>query len=307
MESTGVYWKPIFHVLEEVEGLQVVLANSQQVRNLRGDKTDPNDSRWLAHLLRHGRIRPSYIPPLEIRELRESTRRRKQLVRAGAQERNRVQAVLEDANIKIGNVLTNMFGLSGQLMMKALVEGRATADQIADLAQRQARKTIPQIQAAIEGHRMSDPQRVLIRLSMAHLAFLEKNRSRTWTMRSCIALNDTDYKVLWRCCRPYQVSRNRRPPPSWQKWVTTWTCLGRGRGAVHGQVSALVTTRAGENVNAPRRCAAIRGYEPRSSSALGALPTRTNRCSNRDISGWRPASGTNERLCGCTPSRLDLV
>jgi transposase len=177
MESTGAYWKPIFNVLEEVEGLHVVLANSQQVRNLRGHKTDPNDSRWLAHLLRHGMIRPSYISPREIRELREFTRRRKQLVRAGVQERNRVQSVLEDANIKIGNVLTDVFGLSGQLMMEALVEGRANADQIADLAQRQARKKIPQIQAAIEGHRMSDPQRVLIRLSMAHLAFLEEQLS----------------------------------------------------------------------------------------------------------------------------------
>jgi transposase len=131
--------------------MEVVLANSQQVRNLRGHKTDPNDSRWLAHLLRHGMIRPSYIPPRYIRELREFTRRRKQLVRAGVQERNRVQAVLEDANIKIGNVLTDIFGLSGQLMMEALIEGQATADQIAELAQRQARKKIPQIQAAIEG------------------------------------------------------------------------------------------------------------------------------------------------------------
>jgi transposase len=113
MESTGAYWKPIFNVLEEVEGMRVVLANSQHVRNLKGHKTDPNDSRWLAHLLRHGMIRPSYIPPRHIRELRELTRRRKQLVRTGVQERNRVQAVLEDANIKIGNVLTDVFGLSG--------------------------------------------------------------------------------------------------------------------------------------------------------------------------------------------------
>ena len=178
MESTGAYWKPIFNILEEVPGIQVVLANSQQVRNLRGHKTDPNDSRWLAHLLRHGMVRPSYIPPRYIRELREFTRRRKQLVRAGVQERNRVQAVLEDANIKIGNVLTDVFGLSGQLMMEALVEGRASADEIAQLAQKQARKKIPQIQAAIEGHRMTDAQRVLIRFSMAHLAFLEEQISQ---------------------------------------------------------------------------------------------------------------------------------
>jgi len=173
MESTGAYWKPIFNVLEEVEGMRVVLANSQQVKNLRGHKTDPNDSRWLAHLLRHGMIRPSYIPPRAIRELRDFARRRKQVVRAGVQERNRVQAVLEDANIKIGNVLSDVFGLSGQLMIEALVEGQATAKEVAELAQKQARKKIPQIQAALEGHRMSEAQRILIRFSMGHLAFLE--------------------------------------------------------------------------------------------------------------------------------------
>jgi len=173
MESTGSYWKPIFNVLETTPGMQVVLANSKLVKNLRGHKTDPSDSRWLAHLLRHGMIRPSFIPPLAVRELREFTRRRKQLVRAGTQERNRVQKVLEDANIKIGNVLSDVFGLSGQLMLEALVEGKATAEQIAQLAQKAARRKIPQIQAAIEGHRMSDTQRILIRFSMAHLAFLE--------------------------------------------------------------------------------------------------------------------------------------
>jgi transposase len=174
MESTGSYWKPIFNVLEMTPGMQVVLANSKLVKNLRGHKTDPSDSRWLAHLLRHGMIRPSFIPPLAVRELREFTRRRKQLVRAGTQERNRVLKVLEDANIKIGNVLSDVFGLSGQLMLQALVEGQATAEQVAQLAQKTARRKIPKIQAAIEGHRMTDIQRTLIRFSMAHLAFLEE-------------------------------------------------------------------------------------------------------------------------------------
>ena len=173
MESTGSYGKPIFNVLETTPGMPIVLANSQMVKNLRGHKTDPNDSRWLAHLLRHGMIRPRFIPPLAVRELRDFTRRRQQLVRAGAQERHRVQKVLEDANVKIGNVLTDVFGLSGQLMIEAIVETPATAQPIAQLAQKQARKKIPQIQAAIEGHRMSDSPRALIRFSMAHLAFLE--------------------------------------------------------------------------------------------------------------------------------------
>jgi len=89
------------------------------------------------------------------------------------QKRNWVEAVLEDANIKIGNVLSDVFGLSGQLMIEALVEGQATVRQVAELAQKQAKEKIPQIQAALEGHRVSDAQRALIRLSMGHLAFLE--------------------------------------------------------------------------------------------------------------------------------------
>jgi transposase len=119
MESTGEYWRPVFNVLEEAESLAIMLANSQQVKGLRGHKTDPEDAHWLAHLLRHGMIRPSYIPDLRIRQLRDLTRRRKQLVSNGAQERNRVQKILEGANIKLGNVLTDVFGLSGQLMLES--------------------------------------------------------------------------------------------------------------------------------------------------------------------------------------------
>lgn len=173
MESTGEYWKPVFNVLEEAKGLQIVLANPQQVRGLRGHKSDRADSRWLAHLLRHGLIRPSYIPAKAIRELRSLTRRRRQLVRNGAQERNRVQKELEGANIKLGNVLSDVFGLSGQLMLEALLEGKAEPAEVAQLAQKQARKKIPQIEAALEGHRMSDLQRQLIRLSLAHMALIE--------------------------------------------------------------------------------------------------------------------------------------
>lgn len=178
MESTGEYWRPIFNVLEEeAERLKVILANSQQVKALRGHKTDPQDAHWLAHLLRHGMIRPSFIPPKCIRELRDLTRRRRQLVRAGAQEKNRVQKILEGANIKLGNVLSDVFGLSGQLMLDALLEGKASTEEIAQLAQRSAKKKIPQIRAAIEGHRMSAIHRRLINLSLDHMAFLEEQIS----------------------------------------------------------------------------------------------------------------------------------
>jgi len=125
MESTGVYWKPVLNVLEEDPqySLKIILANPQQVKAVTGHKTDPHDARWLAHLLRHGMIRPSFIPPRPIRELRDFTRRRKQMIGIAAQERNRVQKVLEDANVKIGDVLSDVFGLSGQLMLEALVNG----------------------------------------------------------------------------------------------------------------------------------------------------------------------------------------
>jgi len=175
MESTGEYWRPIYNVLEEVTDVELILANSQQVKALRGHKTDPSDAHWLAHLLRHGMVRPSYIPPLEIRQLRDLTRRRKQLVRTGAQERNRIQKILEDANIKLGNVLTDIFGLSGQRMLDKLLEGgEATVDEIAELAVRSARKKIPQIRTALQGHRLKDHHRRLINFSLDHMALVEE-------------------------------------------------------------------------------------------------------------------------------------
>ena len=173
MESTGSYWKPIFHILDDGK-LKVVLANSQQVRNLRGHKTDRNDSRWLAHLLRHDMIRPSFIPPREVRELRDLTRRRKQLIGNGVDERNRVQRVLQEANVQLGAVLSDLFGASGLDMLESLVNQQATPEEIAQLARKQARKKIPQIQAALEGHHMTEHHRALIRHSMRHLAFLEE-------------------------------------------------------------------------------------------------------------------------------------
>ena len=173
MESTGSYWKPIFHVLDDGE-LKVVLANSQQVKNLRGHKTDRNDSRWLAHLLRHDMIRPSFIPRREVRELRDLTRRRKQLIGHAVDERNRVQRVLQEANVQLGTVLSDLFGTSGLDMLEALVNQDASPEEIAQLARQQARKKIPQIQTALEGHHMTEHHRGLIRHSMRHLAFLEE-------------------------------------------------------------------------------------------------------------------------------------
>lgn len=173
MESTGSYWRPIYNILDDGE-MEIVLANSQHVKNLRGHKTDRNDARWIAHLLRHAMIRPSFVPNRETRELRDLTRRRKQMVGCAAEERNRVQRVLQEANVQLGTVLSDVFGESGLNMLDALMNPDATPEKIADLAVRQARKKIPVLKKALEGHRMTDHHRKLIRHSMEHLAFLEE-------------------------------------------------------------------------------------------------------------------------------------
>ena len=172
MESTGCYWKLVLNILEvdPEYRLEVVLANAQQVKAVTGHKTDPHDARWLAHW--HGMIRPSFIPPRAQCELRDLTRRRKQMVRAAAEERNRVQKVREDANVKIGDVLSDVFGLSGQLIWEALVAGQSSAGEVAQLARGHARKKIAELTAALEGHPMRDAHPFLITRAMRHRAFL---------------------------------------------------------------------------------------------------------------------------------------
>lgn len=172
MESTGSYWKPVFN---ELEGhVQVYLANPQEVKIRKGHKTDDKDGWWLAHLLRHAMIHPSFIPPRAIRELRDLTRRRKRLLSNATAEKNRIQKVLEDANVKLGNVLSDVFGVSGQLMLDALLKGEAQPAEIAQFAKYSARKKIPEIAQALEGHQMSDHHRRMIRYSLSHLQFLEE-------------------------------------------------------------------------------------------------------------------------------------
>src|SRR5437667_1691653 len=172
MESIGSYWKPVFNILEG--SLKVILANPEQVKALRGKKSDPNDSRWLASLLRHGLVQGSFIPPRGSRELRDLTRRRRRLVGDGAAERNRVQKVLEDANVKIGNVLSDVFGTSGQAMLEALLENKRSAAEIAELGHWSLARKIPQIIEAPEGHRMSDHHRFMIRQCLRHMRSIEE-------------------------------------------------------------------------------------------------------------------------------------
>jgi transposase len=170
MEATGVYWKPVWHVLEE--RFELVLANAQHVRNLPGRKTDVGDAAWIADLLAHGLIRSSFVPPAPIQELRDLTRTRKQLVREIAQHSLRLQKVLEDANIKLGSVLSDVLGQSGRAMLNAIVAGEADPVQLAELALGTARTKKAALVEALRG-RVTPHHRALLKLHLGLVDALE--------------------------------------------------------------------------------------------------------------------------------------
>ena len=169
MESTGPYWKPVFNLLEE--HFTVILANARHIKNVPGRKTDVKDCQWIAQLLRCGLIRGSFIPPKSIRELRDLTRYRKRLIEDATSERNRIQKVLEDANIKLSSVLSDLFGVSGRDMLEALLEGEGSPEEIAKLARGRLKAKISEIEKALGGS-LSEHHRFLLRQSLEHINFL---------------------------------------------------------------------------------------------------------------------------------------
>jgi transposase len=170
MEATGVYWKPVWHILEG--RFELVLANAQHIRNVPGRKTDVNDAMWIADLLAHGLIRSSFVPPAAIQELRDLTRTRKQLVREISQHTMRIQKVLEDANIKVGSVLSSVLGRSGRAMLEAIIEGVEDPEQLADLAQGTARKKHAQLVESLRG-RVTPHHRGMLQLHLDLVDALE--------------------------------------------------------------------------------------------------------------------------------------
>ena len=172
MESTGVYWHPIWNLLEE--GRQILLANPQHLKAVPGRKTDVKDAEWLADLHRHGLLKASFIPPKPVRVLRELTRYRKTLVQERAQEVNRLQKVLEGANIKLAAVATDVLGKSGRQMIEALVGGAQDAQALAELARGRLRAKLPDLRLALEG-RVQPHHRFLLERILAHIDFLEQS------------------------------------------------------------------------------------------------------------------------------------
>lgn len=172
LESTGVYWRPVFNVLED-EGRTLLLVNPQHMRAVPGKKTDVRDSEWLADLLRHGLLRASFIPPAPIRAVRELTRYRKTLVQQRADEANRLQKTLEGANLKLAAVASDVLGVSGRAMFAALLDGERDPEVLAELARGALRAKLPQLRQALTG-RVQPHHLVLISQILAHIDFLEQ-------------------------------------------------------------------------------------------------------------------------------------
>ena len=170
IESTGVYWKPVFNILEDA--LRVILINPEHARALRGRKTDVKDAEWLADLLRHGLLKASFIPPPEIRELRELTRYRESLVREQTAVANRIQKVIESANIKLAQVVSDALGVSGRAILWAMARGETDPQQLAKLAHGKLQPKRSELERALHG-RLTANQRFVLRESLQHWEDLE--------------------------------------------------------------------------------------------------------------------------------------
>jgi transposase len=186
MESTGVFWHPIYNILED-EARTIILVNAQHMKAVPGHKTDAKDSEWLADLLRHGLLKASFIPPAPIRELRELTRYRKTLVQERASEINRLQKVLESANLKLAAVATDILGKSGRDMLDALANGQEDPEVLAALARGRLRPKIPELQRALQG-RVKPHHRFLIEQIVSHIDFLDQAIAKVYgEVERCLA------------------------------------------------------------------------------------------------------------------------
>ena len=175
LESTGIYWRPVFNLLEE--GHTIILVNARHMKAVPGRKTDVKDAEWIADLLRHGLLKASFIPSKPTRDLRDLVRYRKTLVQERAQEINRLHKVLETANIKLSSVVRDVLGKSGRRMLAAMIEGVSDAEALAELARGTLRHKLPQLQQALRGQ--IDPHhQVLLGQIFEHINYLEHSIQR---------------------------------------------------------------------------------------------------------------------------------
>jgi transposase len=206
MESTGVYWRPIYNLMEGL--FELLLVNAQHIKAVPGRKTDVKDADWIAELLRHGLLRGSFVPSRPQRQLRELTRHRTTLVQERARTINRMQNVLEDANIKLASVVTDIRGVSARSMLEALIAGERDLSVMAELARGRMRSKRAELEEALRGHFLPHHSFLLTE----HLTVI----SITWTrplIGSVKPLRSTSQtnKRRWRCSTRFPVLANGRP------------------------------------------------------------------------------------------------
>ena len=181
MEATGNYWKPFYYLLEDLPGVEVMLVNARHVKNLPGRKSDVSDATWLAQLGAHGLVRASFVPPEPIRVLRDLTRARTAITRERGRETQRLEKLLEDAGIKLSAVASDITGVSGRLMLAALIDGQRDPAMLADLAKRRLRSKIPALTEALTG-RFNEHHAFLARVHLTlidqHTAAIEEITAR---------------------------------------------------------------------------------------------------------------------------------
>ena len=172
MESTSVYWKPVWNILED--SFTLLLANARMIKNVPGRKTDVNDAEWIAKLLRNGLIESSFVPPEPIRDLRDMTRYRKKLIGNITAEKNRIHKLLQDANIKLTTYMTDIFGVSGRNLLQAIINGeKIETENLDKLVKGNLRNKIPELQDALNG-RLRQHHREMIRFCWEHIEYLER-------------------------------------------------------------------------------------------------------------------------------------
>lgn len=194
MESTGVYWKPVYNILEQ-EGIETIIVNAQHIKAVPGRKTDVKDAEWIADLVRHGLVKSSFIPSREQRELREIVRYRNEIVNERARELNRIQAVLEGANIKLGSVVTDISGATGMAILHALVDGKTNPEYLSTLAKGRLTEKVRELQRALKGS-IGTHQMQMLKLQLDHIEFLSTSISEM----------DEDIKKNRICRRVYRIA-----------------------------------------------------------------------------------------------------
>jgi transposase len=196
LEATGVFWKPVWNVLEG--RFTLLLVNPRHLKKVPGRKTDVSDAEWIAQLLQHGLLRGSFVPPRAVRDLRDLTRHRAQLVAEHTRVANRIHKLLEDANIKLGSVASDVLGKSGRAMLQALLHGEQDLEKMADLARGTLRRKIPQLRLALEGH-FTEHHRYLLERLLSHVTELDdqiEEVSRRIATRLAELLPAEDYRRL---------------------------------------------------------------------------------------------------------------